>query len=77
VSSRGGAPQKTAGRQAVRPEQEQRGPYRVRLPALIEEDEIGLGDAVKKVTYAMGIRRPCGGCERRAAILNRWVHLSK
>jgi len=31
----------------------------------------GLGDAIKHVTYALGIR-PCGGCERRAAALNRW-----
>jgi hypothetical protein len=24
----------------------------------------------------MGIK-PCGGCERRAAALNRWVHFSR
>ena len=47
-------------------------PYRVRLPGFISDDEIGLGDVVKRATYAMGIR-PCGGCERRAATLNRWV----
>jgi hypothetical protein len=47
-------------------------PYRVRLPGFISDEEIGLGQAIKRVTYAMGIR-PCGGCEQRAAALNRWV----
>jgi hypothetical protein len=50
----------------------QSGPYRVRLPGFVNDEDIGLGDAVKRMTYAMGIR-PCGGCERRAAALNRWV----
>jgi hypothetical protein len=45
-------------------------PYRVRLPGFVTEEDIGLGDAIKRVTYALGIR-PCGGCERRAAALNR------
>jgi hypothetical protein len=45
-------------------------PYRVRLPGFITEEDIGLGDAIKRVTYALGIK-PCGGCERRAAALNR------
>jgi len=43
---------------------------------LIDEEEIGLGDAVKRLTYAMGIK-PCGGCEKRAAVLNRWLRFSK
>jgi hypothetical protein len=49
-------------------------PHRVRLPGFLieEEKEIGLGDIVKRVTTAFGIK-PCGGCERRAAALNRWV----
>jgi hypothetical protein len=46
-------------------------PYRVRLPGFVNDEDIGLGDAVKQVTYALGIR-PCAGCERRAAALNRW-----
>ena len=50
----------------------QTGTYRVRLPGFIRDGEIGLGDAAKRVTYAMGFR-PCSGCERRAAALNRWV----
>lgn len=53
----------------------QRPSHRVRLPGFIEE-EIGLGDIIKKTTYAIGIK-PCGGCERRAAVLNRWVHFSR
>jgi hypothetical protein len=51
-------------------------PYRVRLPGFISDQEVGLGDAIKRVTYAMGIR-PCGGCERRAAALNRWMVFSR
>ena len=45
-------------------------PYRARLPGFVTDKDIGLGDAIKHVTYAFGIR-PCGGCERRAAALNR------
>ncbi len=51
-------------------------PHRVRLPGFLVEEEIGLGDAVKRITYAMGIKA-CGGCERRAAALNRWMHFSR
>lgn len=47
-------------------------PYRVRLPGFISDEEVGLGDVVKRVTYAMGVQ-PCGGCERRAVALNRWM----
>lgn len=47
-------------------------PYRVRLPGFVSDEDIGLGDAVKHMTYAVGIR-PCGGCEHRAAALNRWM----
>jgi hypothetical protein len=52
-------------------EKEQPQPHRVRLPGFISHEEIGLGDALKRATYAVGIK-PCGGCERRAAALNRW-----
>jgi hypothetical protein len=45
-------------------------PHRVRLPGFVRDEDIGLGDAIKRVTYALRIR-PCGGCERRAAALNR------
>jgi hypothetical protein len=62
--------QKTQGEKAAgTPET---APIRVRLPGFINEDEVGLGDLVKRVAYAVGLT-PCGGCERRAAALNRWV----
>ncbi len=52
---------------------EERKNHRVRLPGFItSDDEVGLGDVVKRITYAMGIK-PCGGCEARAASLNRWM----
>jgi hypothetical protein len=47
-------------------------PRRVRLPGFITEEEVGLGDLVKRVTSAAGIK-PCGGCQQRAAALNRWL----
>jgi hypothetical protein len=47
-------------------------PYKVRLPGFITGEEVGLGDVVKRVTYAMGIKL-CGGCEQRAAALSRWM----
>jgi hypothetical protein len=47
-------------------------PYRVRIPGFTADEAIGLGDAIKRVTYAFGVRS-CGGCERRAAALNRWL----
>ncbi len=46
-------------------------PYRARLPGFIEDEDIGLGDAITRVTGRFGIK-PCGGCKRRAATLNRW-----
>jgi hypothetical protein len=46
--------------------------YRVRLPGFINDAEIGVGDVIKRATSYLGIR-PCGGCERRAAALNRWM----
>lgn len=47
----------------------------VRLPGFVRDEEIGLGDAIKRATRAAGIR-PCGGCGRRADALNRWVVFS-
>lgn len=49
-------------------------PYRVRLPGFLipEGEELGLGHAIEKITYAAGIK-PCGGCHQRASRLNRWV----
>jgi hypothetical protein len=50
-------------------------PYRMRLPGFVGDEDIGLGDVLKRLTYTFGIR-PCGGCERRAAALNRWLVLT-
>ena len=47
-------------------------PYRVRLPGFVMDEEIGLGEVVKRVSSTLGIRA-CGGCARRATALNRWV----
>jgi peroxiredoxin len=50
-------------------------PHRVSLPRFLLKREIGLGDLIKRVTSALGIK-PCVGCERRAAVLNRWMVFS-
>jgi hypothetical protein len=54
----------------------ERQPYRVRLPRFITDEDVGLGDVIKRGTYAVGIR-PCNRCERRAAALNRWMVFSR
>ena len=46
-------------------------PFQVRLPGFVNE-QIGLGDAIKRATSTLGIK-PCGGCTRRAAKLNKWL----
>jgi hypothetical protein len=51
-------------------------PHRIRLPGFITDEEIGLSEVIKRVTYAMGIK-PCSGCEKRAAALNRWMVFSR
>ena len=53
----------------------ERQPYRVRLPGFISDEDVGLGDVIKRATSALGIR-PCGSCARRAAALNRWLTFS-
>ena len=50
-------------------------PHRLRLPRFLVKYDIGLGDLIKRMTSAVGIK-PCVGCERRAATLNRWLVLS-
>jgi hypothetical protein len=42
------------------------------VPGFIRDEEIGLGDLIKRATATAGLRS-CGGCEKRAAALNRWV----
>ena len=46
--------------------------YRVRRLGFISDEDIGLGDVIKRATTAVGIR-PCESCEQRAAALNRWL----
>ena len=46
--------------------------HRVRLPGFITDEEIGLGDVIKRTSAYLRIK-PCGGCERRAAALDRWL----
>jgi hypothetical protein len=58
------------------PQDSERTAHRVRLPGFLIEEEIGLGDLIKKTSYAMGIK-PCRECGRRAAALNRWMILSR
>jgi hypothetical protein len=58
------------------PSQSEHRPHRVRLPGFITDEEIGLGDVIKRATSYLGIK-PCGGCEQRAVALNRWVVFTK
>ena len=51
-------------------QREERQPYRVRLPGFVKDEELGLGDVIKRATYSVGFR-PCGACGQRAAALNR------
>jgi hypothetical protein len=59
----------------IQQEEPQRHPHRIRLPGFLVEEDIGLGEVTKRVAYALGVR-PCGGCEKRAAALNRWIQFS-
>jgi hypothetical protein len=61
--------------QATASATKERQPYQVHLPGFVSDQDIGLGDVVTRATSAFGIR-PCGGCERRAATLNRWLVFS-
>jgi hypothetical protein len=47
-------------------------PFQARLPGFVADEPVGLGDAISRVTRAVGLR-PCDGCRRRAAALNRWL----
>jgi len=50
-------------------------PRRVRLPGFVSDEPVGLGDAIKRATSAVGVK-PCGGCTQRAATLNRWIEFT-
>ncbi len=51
-------------------------PHRVRLPGFVKDEDIGLGEVIKRATSIVGIR-PCGGCAERARRLNSWMVFSK
>jgi hypothetical protein len=57
------------------PPKHERRPYRVNLPGFIVDEDVGLGDVIKRATSAVGIK-PCDGCRERAATLNRWLTFS-
>lgn len=52
------------------------GKHTVRLPGFLIERDVGLGDVIKQATTYIGIR-PCGGCQRRAGALNRWMTFTR
>jgi hypothetical protein len=52
--------------------QDENKPYQVRIPGFISEEEIGLGDVIKRGLSSFRVR-PCGGCGRRADVLNAWM----
>jgi len=54
------------------PDEREEAPHRVRLPGFLSDEEIGLGDVIKRATSYLGIK-PCGGCQQRAEALNRWM----
>jgi hypothetical protein len=54
------------------PDKSEQPVHRVRLPGFVSDQEIGLGDVIKRATFYFG-QRPCSGCQRRAAALNRWA----
>jgi hypothetical protein len=67
----------TADKHRDSPDRHEQASHRVRLPGFISDDEeIGLGDVIKRATSYLGIK-PCGGCEQRAAVLNRWMVFTK
>jgi peroxiredoxin len=69
-----GAPQRS-GLGSEGPLSKTPAPHRVNLPGFLVRHEIGLGDVIKRVTSAFGIKT-CVGCERRAGVLNRWMVFS-
>ncbi|GHI88187.1 hypothetical protein Sxan_55510 [Streptomyces xanthophaeus] len=65
VGTHGGTPSETGGRK----------PHKVRLPGFINDEEVGLGDVIRRATSTVGIK-PCGGCAERARRLNDWMVFS-
>jgi hypothetical protein len=57
-------------------DEDQLKPRRVSLAGMITDEEVGLGDVIKKATSMVGIR-PCGSCAERAKQLNKWLVFTK
>lgn len=57
----------------VRQAEDETEPLRLKVPGL--KGETGLGDVIQRITKAAHIKT-CGGCQQRAAVLNRWVVFS-
>jgi hypothetical protein len=49
--------------------------HRVRLPGFLIDEQVGLGTVIKRSTSYIAMK-PCGGCQRRADMLNRWMIFS-
>jgi hypothetical protein len=49
--------------------------HRIKMPGFVEDQEIGLGDVIKRATEFMGVKA-CGDCEKRATALNQWLKFS-
>ena len=58
--------------EGVPPGQKVDPPHRVRLPKFIGDEEIGLGEVIKRTTSYLGIPT-CRVCGRRADALSRWL----
>ena len=63
---------KKASMEQSQPTEQTPAPHRMRMPGFLVDEEIGLGDVVKKVTTYLGVPQ-CGGCAHRTAALNRWL----
>ena len=50
-------------------------PKKLNIPGFISDEDIGLGDVIKRATSYIGIE-PCGGCQKRAETLNRFLVFS-
>jgi hypothetical protein len=67
---------KLANEESASTKRSDRQPIRVRLPGFLIDEDVGLGDVIKQVTFRMGVS-PCSGCEHRAKTLNSWVVFSR
>ena len=57
----------TANREVKTGKEREKAPNKARhisLPGFLIEEEIGLGDVIKRTTYAVGIPA-CAGCQKR------------